>query len=164
MLYARQRKLITMFLQIPIAPPTNRTQILRFPVPIITIQIIHRQTMASHAGIFRPPAIFTPVLSSYFGELGHPLKQIQPSLIPRLEEMVYRLLGRQPLHTHLPGPELTRLGIAFDVPMRPSAIPGRFAHRNQFGYLRFFSRPILHHPTPHFLAKPGGRSPLERMF
>jgi len=162
MLYARQRKLKTMFLQIPIAPPTNRCQVLRFPIPIITIQIIHRQTIAPHVGIFRPPAIFTPILSTYFCKFGHPLKQIQPSLIPRLEEMVYLLLGRQPLHTNFPSSKLTRLGIAFYVPMRPSAIPGGFAHCNQFGYFRFFSHCIIHHSfdsaqdksTGYFLAVP----------
>ena len=162
MLYARQRKLMTMFLQIPIAPPTNRHQVLRFPIPIITIQIIHRQTMASHAGIFRPPAIFTPILGTHFGESGHPLKQIQPSLIPHLEEMVYLPLGGQPLHTNFPSPEPARLGIAFYVPMRPSAIPGGFAHCNQFGYFRFFSYCVIHHPTAHSLTRPGGPLPLRK--
>ncbi len=137
-LYARQGKLKTVFLQIPIAPPTNRRQVLRLPIPIITIQIIHGQTIAPPVGIFRPRAIFTPILSTHFCKFGHPLKQIQPSLIPRLEETVYLLLGGQPLHTNFPGSELTRLGVAFYVPMRPSAIPGGFAHCDQFGYFRFF--------------------------
>ena len=145
-----------MFLQIPIAPPTNRCQVLRFPIPIITIQIIHRQTIAPHVGIFRPPAIFTPILSTYFCKFGHPLKQIQPSLIPRLEEMVYLLFGRQPLHTNFPSSKLTRLGIAFYVPMRPSAIPGGFAHCNQFGYFRFFSH--CNFANPHRPERAGVRS------
>jgi hypothetical protein len=137
-LYARQGKLVTMFLQIPIAPPTDRHQVLRFPVPIIAIQIIDRQSMASHAGIFRPPAIFTPIVGTYFGKFGHSAKEIDPSLMPGLEKTVYLFLGGQPLHTHFPSPEPARLGIGFYVPMRASAIPGGFAHGNQFGYFRFF--------------------------
>jgi hypothetical protein len=154
---ARQRKLMTVFLQIPITQPTNRRQVLGFPIPIVTIQIIHRQTMQPHVGTFRPPAILTPILSTYFGKLDHSLKEIHPSLVPGLEKTVYLLPGGQPLHTHFPSPEPTRPCIAFHLPRRPSTIPGRFFHRNQFGHFRFFSHCIIHHPTPHFLAVPVGR-------
>jgi hypothetical protein len=164
MLQARQRKLLTVFVQIPIAPPTNGCQVLRFPIPIITIQIIDCQAMASHAGIFGPPAIFTPILSTCFGKLDHPLEQIQPFLVPGFEETVYFLLGGQPLHPHFPGSKFTRLGIAFYVPMGPSAIPGGLAHGNQFGYFRFFRRCIIHRPPPHFVVKPGGALCIERVF
>jgi hypothetical protein len=162
MLYARQRKLLTVFVQIPIAAPTNGRQVLRFPIPIIPIQIIDCQAMASHAGIFGPPAIFTAIVSTCFGKLGHPLEQIQPFLIPGFEEMVYFLLGGQPLHPHFPGSKFTRLGIAFYVPMGPSAIPGGLAHGNQFGYFRFFRHCIIHHPAPHFLTRPDGLLPVRK--
>ena len=165
MLHPRQGKLITMLLQIPITQPTNRPQVLRLPIPIIPIQIIHRQNMAPHLETFRPPAILTPILSTCLYKLDHPLKQIQPSLIPRFEEMVYVLLGGQPLHTHFPSSKPTRLCIAFHPPMRPPTIPGRFPHGNQFGYFRFLlSHCIIHHPGGYSLVKPGGPLLIERMF
>jgi hypothetical protein len=148
MLHPRQRKLIFMLLQIPITQPTNRRQVLRFPIPIITIQMIRPQNMQPHPGILRPPAILTPILGTYFGKPGHSAKEIHPSLMPGLEKTVYLFLGGQPLFTNFPSPELTRLYIASHPPMRPSTIPGSLSHRNQFGYFRFFSHCIIRHVTP----------------
>jgi hypothetical protein len=164
MLHPRQGQLITMFLQIPITQPTDSRQVLGFPIGIIAIQMVGPQNMQPYVGIFRSPAILTPILGAYFGKLGHSPKEIDPSLMSGLEKTVYLFLSGQPLHTHFPSSKPTRPGIACHPPMRPSTIPGRLSHRNQFGYFRFFSHCTIHHPTGYFLARPGGPPRLERMF
>ena len=70
--------MVTMFLQIPITEPTDGGQVLRFPVGVIAIQMIGSQNMQPHVGIFRPPAILTPIVGTYFGKFGHFLTVIQP--------------------------------------------------------------------------------------
>jgi hypothetical protein len=70
------------FLQIPIARPTGGGQVLRFPIGIIVIQMVRPQNMQPYVGIFRPPAILTPIVGTYFGKLCHLAKEIDPSLIP----------------------------------------------------------------------------------
>jgi len=90
---ARQRKLMTVFLQIPITQPTNRRQVLRFPVGIIAIQMVGLQNMQRYVGILRPPAILTAIVGTCFGKLGHFVKGIQPSFMSGLEKTVYFLLG-----------------------------------------------------------------------
>jgi len=98
--------------------------------------------MEPHVGIFGPPAILTPILGADFGKFGHSAKEIHPSLMPGLEKTVYLFLGGQPLLTHFPSPELTRLYIASHPAIRASTIPGSLSHRNQFGYFRFFSHAL----------------------
>jgi hypothetical protein len=109
---ARQRKLMTVFLQIPIAQPTDGGQVLGFPIGIIAIQMVGSQDMQPYVGIFRPPAILTPIVGTYFGKLGHLAKEIDPSLMPGLEKTVYRFFGGQPLLTDFPSSELARLYVA----------------------------------------------------
>jgi hypothetical protein len=92
MLQARQRKLLTVFLQIPITEPTNGHQVFGFPI-LIPIQVIGPQNMQARVGIFRPPAILTAIVGAYFGKPGHSAKEIDPSLMPGLEKAVHLFLG-----------------------------------------------------------------------
>jgi hypothetical protein len=77
-LHARQGKLVTMFLQIPITEPADGGQVLRFPVGVIAIEVIDGQNMAAYFEAFGPPAILTAIASTDFGKPGHFLTVVQP--------------------------------------------------------------------------------------
>ena len=70
MVYARQGKLIRVFLQVPIAQPTDG-QVLRFPVGVIAIQVTDGQNMAAYPEAFGPPAMLTAMPSTDFGKFPH---------------------------------------------------------------------------------------------
>jgi hypothetical protein len=140
---------MTVFLQIPIARPTGGGQVLRFSIGIIVIQMVRPQNMQSYVGIFRPPAILTPIVGTYFGKLCHLAKEIDPSLIPGLEKTVYLFPGGQPLLTDFPSPELARLYIASHPPVGPSTVPAA-------------SRMVINSDTLGSLVTPPPPNPLSR--
>jgi hypothetical protein len=94
-LYARQGELVSVFLEVPIAQPTDGGQVLRFPVGVIAIEVIGGQDMAAYFEAFGPPAMFAAMPGADFGEFGHFLTVVQPFsvAVSGLEVAVQFLLG-----------------------------------------------------------------------
>jgi len=95
MVHARQGKLVTLFLQVPVAQPANGGQVLRLAVRVIAVQMVDGQDMAAYLEAFGPPAMLTAMPSTDFDKLEHSLKKVQPSFatVPGLEVAVYLILG-----------------------------------------------------------------------
>jgi hypothetical protein len=83
------------FLQIPVAEPTNGGQVLRFPIGLVPIQVVDGQDVAAYLEAFGASAMFTAMPGADFGEFGHFLTLIQPFFVAvsGLEVMVYFFPG-----------------------------------------------------------------------